>query len=288
LGSGLPAHGTDRRGCGAQVVEFVRGEKYARFSRIVFDTAPTGHTLRLLTVPDFVEASLGKLIRLRKKLAAAGGAVRGLFGASEQQDEAVAKLERLKVRAGAPGPHCWGRRRARGRLGTPRTGWRPPCQPSSNSMCECRRQRDTAVPSQRPMRRWRARMRHATCACADVAPAGAQESVAMVRELFRDQAATEFIIATIPTVLGINESARLLQALRKERIPCKRIIVNQVRRHAAPRRRPQFYLLTRARACQRGASARQIASQLGAARRRSARRDEQGSGPARRRPATEA
>ena len=52
----------------------------------------------------------------------------------------------------------------------------------------------------------------------------------MVRELFRDQDATEFIIATIPTVLGINESARLLQALRRERIPCKRIIVNQARR----------------------------------------------------------
>ena len=63
-----------------QVVEFVKSEDYARFTRIVFDTAPTGHTLRLLTVPDFVEASLGKLIRLRKKLTAAGDAVRGLFG----------------------------------------------------------------------------------------------------------------------------------------------------------------------------------------------------------------
>ena len=83
----------------------MRGEEYARFTRIVFDTAPTGHTLRLLTVPDFVEASLGKLIRLRKKLAAAGGAVRGLFGASEKQDEAVAKLEALKVRRGGYGRH---------------------------------------------------------------------------------------------------------------------------------------------------------------------------------------
>ncbi len=33
-----------------QVLQFVKGEEYARFTRIVFDTAPTGHTLRLLTV----------------------------------------------------------------------------------------------------------------------------------------------------------------------------------------------------------------------------------------------
>ncbi len=44
-----------------QVVQFVQAAEYARFSRIVFDTAPTGHTLRLLTLPDFVDASLGKV-----------------------------------------------------------------------------------------------------------------------------------------------------------------------------------------------------------------------------------
>lgn len=81
-----------------QVVEFVKSEKYARFTRIIFDTAPTGHTLRLLTVPDFVEKSLNKIIRLRKKLSGAGSALRGLFGATEQQDAAVEKLEKIKVR----------------------------------------------------------------------------------------------------------------------------------------------------------------------------------------------
>lgn len=55
-----------------------------------------------------------------------------------------------------------------------------------------------------------------------------QDSVVMVRELFKDKEQTEFIIATIPTVLGINESRRLLSALRKDDIPCKRIIINQV------------------------------------------------------------
>lgn len=51
----------------------------------------------------------------------------------------------------------------------------------------------------------------------------------MVRDLFRDKDTTEFVIATIPTVLGVNESGRLLRALRHDNIPCKRIIVNQAR-----------------------------------------------------------
>ena len=52
---------TDPSPVALQVVEFVRGEEYARFTRIIFDTAPTGHTLRFLSVPAFVEASLEKV-----------------------------------------------------------------------------------------------------------------------------------------------------------------------------------------------------------------------------------
>jgi anion-transporting ArsA/GET3 family ATPase len=44
----------------------------------------------------------------------------------------------------------------------------------------------------------------------------------------RDPESTELVIATIPTVLGINESKRLLTALRQASIPCKRIVVNQL------------------------------------------------------------
>lgn len=55
-----------------------------------------------------------------------------------------------------------------------------------------------------------------------------QERIRGVRSLFRDAAQTEFVIATIPTQLGIAESRRLLAALQEETIPCKRIIVNQV------------------------------------------------------------
>jgi arsenite-transporting ATPase len=57
-----------------------------------------------------------------------------------------------------------------------------------------------------------------------------QERIRGVKALFRDKSQTEFIIATIPTQLGINESRRLLGTLREEGIPCKRVIVNQVHR----------------------------------------------------------
>jgi Anion-transporting ATPase len=55
-----------------------------------------------------------------------------------------------------------------------------------------------------------------------------QDSVVMVKELFRNKEATEFVVATIPTMLAVNESERLLRSLRKDNIPCKRIVVNQV------------------------------------------------------------
>lgn len=35
------------------------------FDRIVIDTAPTGHTLRLLSFPDFLDSFLGKIIKFQ-------------------------------------------------------------------------------------------------------------------------------------------------------------------------------------------------------------------------------
>ena len=54
----------------------------------------------------------------------------------------------------------------------------------------------------------------------------------MTKDQFRDAQQTEFVIATIPTVLGVNESARLAASLKRDSIPCRRIIVNQVRLRA--------------------------------------------------------
>jgi arsenite-transporting ATPase len=50
---------------------------------VVFDTAPTGHTLRALTTPDFLDAWLMRILAIRKKVRT----LKGIFFKSDKNDE---------------------------------------------------------------------------------------------------------------------------------------------------------------------------------------------------------
>ena len=71
------------------------------FDRVIFDTAPTGHTLRLLAFPDFLEKLLSKLVALRSRVGGAIALLGGLLGGVDpaaKLDQAVERLEQWQAR----------------------------------------------------------------------------------------------------------------------------------------------------------------------------------------------
>ena len=122
---------------------------------VVVDTAPTGHTLRLLALPQFLDGLLGKLIQLRLKLAGIASTLQSLLGSQEasqrQQaiDNAVEKLEKFKTK----------------------------------------------------MTRLRANL--------------------------QNQQSTRFVVVTVPTVLGVAETKRLVSELNAQAVSVTDIVVNQ-------------------------------------------------------------
>lgn len=145
-----PPPGLDEAIAISKVMQFLESKEYSSFSRIVFDTAPTGHTLRLLSLPDFLDTSIGKMMKLKEKITSATSAIKSVFGKEEPRKISGDKLEQLR------------------------------------------------------------------------------ERMAKVRDLFRDAETTEFVIVTIPAVMAVSESSRLCSSLKKENVPVRRLIVNQV------------------------------------------------------------
>jgi arsenite-transporting ATPase len=60
------------------------------YSTIVFDTAPTGHTLRLLNFPTLLEKGLNKLVSLKATMGGMVGQVGGARGEEGDQPDARA------------------------------------------------------------------------------------------------------------------------------------------------------------------------------------------------------
>ena len=91
--------GADEAAAMRQLLEYLDDP---RFDRVVVDTAPTGHTLRLLQLPEIMESMIGRVMKLRQRFSGMMDGLKGMFGGDDggdptaDLDELQARIERLR------------------------------------------------------------------------------------------------------------------------------------------------------------------------------------------------
>ncbi|GAB3685354.1 ArsA family ATPase [Salinarchaeum chitinilyticum] len=82
LGGTMP--GSDEAVAMQQLVEFMDDD---RFDRVVVDTAPTGHTLRLLELPELMDSMVGRILTMREKMSGLMDGLSGMIGGQDADPE---------------------------------------------------------------------------------------------------------------------------------------------------------------------------------------------------------
>lgn len=147
--SSLSPPGADETVAFIQLLEFIRNPE---FDIVIFDTAPTGHTLKLIQLPEMTQTWLYRLIKMRRRIGGVMAGMKTLFGGSSgaSEKEAFEKLEELR------------------------------------------------------------------------------DQVEFAREHLRNPQETEFVAVTIPTVMALWETERLVKALYEVEFPISKIFINQI------------------------------------------------------------
>ncbi|MHA2366511.1 MAG: ArsA family ATPase [Candidatus Hodarchaeales archaeon] len=146
--AGMTPPGTDESVAFAKVLEFMESPNH---QLMIFDTAPTGHTLRLLSLPEVMDSWLYRIITLPKKIGSAFGGLKSLFGGGKKDKNSPQDmLNQLRSR------------------------------------------------------------------------------VKIAQKLLADPNQTEFVSVTIPTLMAIWETDRLITALREYHIPSRHLLINQI------------------------------------------------------------
>ena len=80
--------------------ELMKHVQRMEFDVTVFDTAPTGHTLRLLALPGMIDKALAKVMSLRERFGPMMSSVSAMMGGAmpgmPSEDQLMGKLDELK------------------------------------------------------------------------------------------------------------------------------------------------------------------------------------------------
>jgi len=93
LGGTMP--GADEAAAMRQLLEYLDDP---RFDRVIVDTAPTGHTLRLLQLPEIMDSMLGRVMKLRQRFSGMMDGIKGMFGGGDDDPDPSADLDELRDR----------------------------------------------------------------------------------------------------------------------------------------------------------------------------------------------
>jgi len=156
-----------------------------QFDYVVIDTAPTGHTLRLLALPEFLNKFFTRLRKIRDK-ASGAGAFLSMFAPSGEGEGEEQNSIFSSSYSTSEYDDILSRVETTGKTSTP------------------------------------------TMATNIDRLAELQDSMNRVTNLLKDPTQSQFCIVTIPTVLAVAESERLVHALEQEKIRVSHVIANQV------------------------------------------------------------
>lgn len=98
--SGGSMPGADEAAAMRQLLQYLDDD---RFDRVVIDTAPTGHTLRLLELPEVMDSMVGRLLQFRQRMQGMVEGMKGMFGGADPEagmadlDELREKIEHLRA-----------------------------------------------------------------------------------------------------------------------------------------------------------------------------------------------
>jgi arsenite-transporting ATPase len=93
LGGTMP--GADEAAAMRQLLEYLDDP---RFDRVIVDTAPTGHTLRLLQLPEIMDSMIGRVMKLRNRFSGMMDGLKGMFGGGDDDPDPAADLDELQER----------------------------------------------------------------------------------------------------------------------------------------------------------------------------------------------